>query len=114
MSTTATPGTDYLAGIDSKTTRAELIQRLTSATEELRGETVAKAARLQKMEEDIRKRWAGMSTEPLLRVIVQGTEGELTESLEFMTDLEDVLPATLQRLLAGCRTLLESNGNDST
>ena len=109
MTDTAT-GVDYLAGIDEKTTRSELIERLKKATEANRAETVERADRLVALEKEIRSKWSGMSTEPLLQIIVQGTEAELTEALEFMSDLEDVLPATLQRLLVGSRTLL-ANGN---
>ena len=113
MTTASTP--DYLSGVTEKTTRGELIELLKKATAEQRASTEARADRLVELERSIRAKWAGMSAEPLLQIIVQGTESELTEALEFMGDLEEVLPATLQRLLIGCRMLLETpNGKSGT
>lgn len=109
MTTTAAPTEDYLAGVTQKTSKAELIDRLEKATEVIREQHRNEASRLRQIEQRVRRTWAGRKWTggDLMQVIVQGSEDELKEAVEFMADLEDVLPPTLQRLLIGARTLID-------
>jgi hypothetical protein len=100
---------DVLAGITSRTTKRELASRLEKAAAIIKRSRSRELKRLQAIEARVREKWSGNANEPLLQIVVQGTEAELRQAVEFLTDLEDVAPHLLRRLHVGATTLLEEN-----
>lgn len=104
---TAQADVDVLAGIDpKKTTKKELLDRLDQAAGIIFGFRRQKVTQLQELEASIRAKHAAHQRDPLMQIIVQGTDAELREAIEFLHDFDDLLPATLERLVAGSRVLL--------
>lgn len=105
---------DPLAGITSKTTKEELIERLRSLATRVRKEDRQEKARLQVIEDRLKAK-GRQRDEDLLQVIGVATGEEWTEAIEFLEEFEDegLLPTALARFLVGGRTLmgLIENGN---
>jgi len=106
---------DILADVTTKTTKAELIDKLRSAVKRLnvmedevtKKDRIATDERLQKMqeiEENIRQHFTG-ATPDLRSITLMSTEDEFTEMIDFLDNFEDIMPVAMHRLLAGARAV---------
>lgn len=108
---------DFLDGITGKTKKEDVVARLKDAAamvSRLLGEKAKAsdehAARMQKIIADVRVRHAaanGLGTQ--IQVLFGATHEEWEATQEFLADLEEVLPATLQRLHQGVKVLLDED-----
>lgn len=101
---------DVMEGLNTRTTKGELMDRLERASgiiNRLRGKEVKRTAMI---EERVRAKWSGKgSAQPLFQLLVQGTETEVQEAVEFLADFEDIVPHFLQRVQSGAKALLEDD-----
>lgn len=90
------PSTDLMEGITTKTKRATIYARLQEASDTLsRMQTIART----------RRKWKAQNPEDQHSVVVTASEQDWIDSLEFLHDLQDVLPPALLRLMHGGRTM---------
>lgn len=97
---------DPLDGVTAKTTKEDLMDRLRKAATALRRDDRTRKASLNEIEARLRAKGSYQGAD-LKQVICSGTEAEWKESIEFLEEFGDLLPAGLQRLVTGGRVLLE-------
>lgn len=100
---------DLLAGVTPRTAKAELIRRLEQANKALKKASGSAKRKTKTVDvvADARTKWATVPHEPLYQVLVLGTKTEVETAVEFLTDLENVLPQFLQRVHAGAKKVVE-------
>lgn len=95
---------DPREGITTKTTKAEMMERLNKLADMFESQQKKDRNKLAKMQKDLRKKWAGRATQSsLLSVVLSGTDEEWKETLEFLEDAQELVPEPLRRLLIGLR-----------
>lgn len=97
---------DPLAGISDKTKKADLLERLRRASKELRGYQKGEETKLKAIEERVKKK-KGPTTDTR-QVIAAADLDEWKETVEWLDQWEDYLPALLARLRRGGRELLNN------
>lgn len=102
----ATKAFDPLEGVTAKTTKEDLMDRLRKAAAALRKDDRTNKASLAAIESRLRAKGTYAQNE-LKQVICSATEAEWKESVEFLEEFADLLPAALQRLVTGGRVLIE-------
>lgn len=104
----ATKPFDPLEGVNTKTTRTELMDKLRKTAALLRRQDNQKKKQLAEIEDRIRaKREAsGATQEELRQSIFSMTDPEWVELIEFLEEFEDLAPIGARRLIAGGRVLL--------
>lgn len=98
---------DPMEGVNTKTPKEELMERLRKAAAALRKQDRTKKAKLAEIEQRLREKGA-QRQERLVQVIASATPDEWKEAISFLEDFEaeGLLPVSLQRLAVGGRVLL--------
>lgn len=108
-----TPGVDdVLSQINTKTTKADLMDIITGLADKLRGQEKQRVKKLGQVEKRIREAYKPGTFPSLKRLIISAPDEELKETYTFLTEFEDLLPPTLQRFRDGLATLLKMDDAD--
>lgn len=91
---------NLLEGINDKTTRAVLLERLRLAAKEQAAAQDERVKRMQEIEETLRGQ---MNPVALRKVIVSATTEEWAETVDFLENFQDYLPSTLARVMEGAK-----------
>ena len=111
---TQTMTTDPLEGVDENTPRAELLRRLREAAKERFQAQDDRVAKMQQIEEDVRRRWSGREAN-LVQIIATSTEEEWGDAIDFLANFDDIIPVALYRVYDGARSALgRDNENTDT
>jgi hypothetical protein len=97
--------TGLLDDIDERTPRAKLYAKLRELAAIVSKKDDEKLKRFQKLEEDVRRRYAGKQLN-LVQVIATSTDEEWGDAVDFMENFDDVLPVALFRVYDGARSAL--------
>lgn len=98
---------DPLDGVNTKTGKDELMERLRKASAWIRRHENGQKKQLAEVEERLRaKGQASGDPERLKQAIISSTEEEWTELIEFLEEFEDLAPILAQRIIIGGRMLL--------
>lgn len=100
-----TQADELLEGID-KLDKSELATRLRRAGQLLKKVDKEQQDRVTAIEERVKAK-RKVSPEKLRQVIVNSTEAEWKETVEWLEQWDDLLPIPLQRLLVGGKVLLD-------
>jgi hypothetical protein len=92
----------YLEGIDNKTTKAELLDRLKSLADKLHAGDGGTTTRLAEVEKRVRAKRSGTDHD-LRTVMITASPAEWREVEDFLDDFEDLLPVGLARIHEGSR-----------
>jgi hypothetical protein len=105
--------TDLLEGVDESTPRNVLLARLRDAAGLLFQRQDAKVARLQEIEERVRRDFAGTQAN-LIQVLATASDQEWREAVDFLANFEGLLPVALLRLYDGVKTATEGLPRNQT
>jgi len=91
---------NLLEGINEKSTKAELLERLRTGAKEIAGFSDERVKRMIEIETQLRSQ---MNPVALRKVIVSATKEEWAETVDFLENFQDYLPSTLARVLEGAK-----------
>jgi hypothetical protein len=89
-----------LEGISTKTTKADLLDRLRKAASKIAGYEDQDAKRMQEIEEKVR---ASIKPVTLITVMCSSTPEEWAEAVDFLENFEGFLPSSLARIREGAK-----------
>jgi|SRR4051794_26887061 len=96
---------DFLEGVNERTTKAVLLDKLREAARWRAGAEDDRVKRLQEIEERVRAQF-GPSDVELRSVTLKSTPEEFEEMIDFLDNFQDIMPIAMKRLLAGALSVV--------